>query len=108
MPGRLGLTPRRYHLKHHSTYVLFDECRRCQRSRAICKSKIQYWSVNDADEATKRINENEGYASPVVRYWCRWCLHWHVTTARNPRRRARAEKQRRKWLVRQHNERRAE
>jgi hypothetical protein len=66
---------------------------------------MRFYVVHEADEATRRINETEAYASPVVRYWCRWCGYWHVTTARTPRRRARAEKQRRKWLVRQHNQR---
>lgn len=90
-------TPERYHEDEH--HGPFADCWRCQRARAICRTKRRYDSYEAADGAVKAQNEAEAYVRPLVRYRCRWCLFWHATTARNPVRVKRAEKQRRKWLI---------
>jgi hypothetical protein len=96
---KLPASPERYHEDNH-LWSPFEECRRCQRARAICRSKRSYASWAEADVAVREVNERESYASPVTRYRCRWCLLWHLTTARRTPQRKRMEKQRRKWLAR--------
>lgn len=94
------MAPERYHERNHEGPP-FEECRRCQRARAICRSKQRFETREAAQDAAQEVNEREAYASPVVRYRCRWCPFWHLTTARTGYRRKRVEKQRRRWLVAQ-------
>ena len=98
-PARLPKSPERHHEDNHPGPP-FEECWRCQRARAICRSKRSFASYVRADEAVREVNERESYASPVTRYRCRWCLMWHLTTARRKPQVRRMEKQRRKWLAR--------
>lgn len=98
------MSPERYHEKNHAGRTgdePFEGCWRCGRARAICKSKISYASYEDAQLAADEINIKEGYKSPLTRYVCRWCLLWHLTTAKTKIRVKRTEKQRRKWLRRE-------
>lgn len=92
-------SPVKYHVENHSPPIPFGDCWRCARARAICQSKRTYDTREAADTAVKTVNEAESYRQPVVRYRCRWCLLWHLTTARTKPRARRAEKQRRRWLV---------
>jgi hypothetical protein len=94
---REPMPPLRYHEKNHDGP--FAGCWRCERAQAICRGKRRYDTRETADAAVRAVNEREGYASPVVRYRCRWCPSWHLTTARDKRRVKRAEKQRRKWVI---------
>lgn len=98
---KLPTSPERYHDDNHRRRGRgdFESCWDCQRSRAICRSKRQFGSREEADAAVKALNEGRGYERPVVRYRCRWCLGWHMATARGKVRTRRAGKQRRKWLV---------
>lgn len=94
--------PLRYHNKNHGDLdEPFETCWRCGRDRARCRSKIRFTSWAEANEWVTEKNESAGYVNPVVRYACRWCGGWHMTTANDPRARARVERQRRKWLIRQ-------
>lgn len=95
------MDPERYHAKNHFDVIPFAECWRCGRAKAICCRKVRYESWEDADRARNEVNEREGYAQPVSRYRCRWCLLWHLTTATTKQQTRRAEKQRRKWLRRE-------
>jgi ribosomal protein S26 len=93
-------TPERYHQKnHHDGRVPFDECWRCGRARATCRSKRRYETREDAEQVVTEINEGERYARPITRYLCRWCLNWHLTQATTKMRARRAERARRKWLA---------
>lgn len=99
-PPRLPTTPERYHDDNHRRRGRgdFEDCWDCQRARAICRSKKRFDSREGADANVKALNESRAYTTPVVRYRCRWCLGWHMATARGKVRTRRAEKQRRKWL----------
>jgi hypothetical protein len=93
------LDPGRYHAKNHSVgMVPFEECWRCQRAKAICRSKRRFGTREAVDERVREINEGNGYTSPVSRYPCRWCPGWHLTSATTRVQVRRTEKQRRKWL----------
>lgn len=92
------LTPERYHAKNH--VFEFENCWRCQRARAICRTKIRFDSWQEAEGWVREFNEQREFADCVTRYRCRWCGGWHMTKANGPPSSKRAEKQRRKWLVR--------
>ena len=94
------MTPQRWHVKNHDGP--FHACWRCGRAQAICRSKVAYLTRELADMAVAVLNEARGYVAPIVRYRCRWCLRWHVTTAARKPQRWRAERARRKWLIRTH------
>jgi hypothetical protein len=93
----LPTPPGRYHEKNHRGP--FEGCWQCGRAKAICKRKIRYDSWQDAEVVVARMNESDGYAEPVSRYRCRWCLLWHVTHATGKVRAKRAERARRRWLI---------
>jgi hypothetical protein len=95
----MTLTPERWHQKNHQLALNFVDCRRCGRARSTCRSKQRFDTWQDADAAVRAKNESDGYARPVVRYPCRWCPGWHMTTARGRVQVRRAERQRRKWLI---------
>lgn len=96
---RVPASPESYHASNH--LFEFESCRRCQRARAICRSKRAYDGWKAAQDAADDLNAKERYESPVVRYLCRWCLSWHLTTARSKYRLKRVERARRKWLVKE-------
>ncbi len=95
------LDPQRHHRKYHDVPpVPFEDCWRCGRDRAVCLSKIRFGSWQEANEWVTEYNVSRGWAPPhMTRYRCRWCQGWHMKTAKDPRARARMEKQRRKWLT---------
>ncbi len=103
MTPKCPASPERYHEKNHYERdrgpESFEECRRCRWAQAHCRSKRRFDSREAAEDAVRALNEREGYASPVVRYRCRWCPGWHLTTARTKVRAKRAERQRRKWII---------
>lgn len=103
MPDEL-LPPEQWHTKWHGPWPI-DACWRCGRSRAVCRQKIPLWTVVEADAWVQDLNETRAYTPPVVRYRCRWCRYWHMKKARTRTELARAEKQRRKWLIRLRGER---
>jgi hypothetical protein len=96
----------RHHKECHRGHD-FDDCRKCGRDQAICHSKRIYAAYADADEVAQAINEKERYAAPVVRYRCRWCDNWHLTSKLNTYRRGRVKRAYRKWRIRQELELRA-
>lgn len=100
---RAPSSPERYHETNHVRRGrgAFEDCWDCQRARAICRSKNRFDTREAADANVKELNESRAYERPVVRYRCRWCLGWHMATARGKVGAHRAEKQRRKWLVAQ-------
>jgi hypothetical protein len=102
-PARTPQSPERYHEENHVRRgrAAFTDCWDCQRARALCRSKRRFDSREAADAAVTELNESRAYERPVVRYRCRWCPGWHLTTARSKVRVKRAEKQRRKWLRRE-------
>jgi len=69
----------------------------CARSRAVCKSKLNYVTREEAEKAVDEINRR-GTLYPMTRYLCRWCLRHHLTKATRPLARKRAERARRKRL----------
>lgn len=95
--------PERHHNKYHrDTGQPFDTCWLCARDRAVCRTKIRFTTWEEANEWVDDYNLNREWEPPhMTRYPCRWCDGWHMKTARDPRSRARMEKQRRKWLVEQ-------
>lgn len=101
-PVKLPKSPERYHEENHVRRGrgAFEDCWDCQRAKALCRSKLRFGSWEAADAHAKALNESRAYERPVVRYRCRWCLGWHMATARGKVRTSRVEKQRRKWLVR--------
>lgn len=86
--------PERYHEKNHGGEFVY--CWRCAKARAICRSKRTYDTREAADTAARECNERNGWNRPTVRYRCRWCLFWHLTTATKRQDVKRVEKQRRK------------
>lgn len=102
-PDELPPRAARYHEKNHHTHPHDDKwaCAHCTRDRRICRSKQwRFAEPIEASHAAQRINEDNGYVSPVRPYRCRWCDLWHLT--HKPRRRSRqpnAESQRRRWLA---------
>lgn len=90
-------TPAEFHKKNHIGE--FFGCPRCERALANCLKKQRFDTYEEADTMVYRINEKERYESPLVRYHCRWCLKWHMTTAKTKVRKKRIEKQRRKWMT---------
>lgn len=94
-------SPQAYHDRHHKLAPTFESCRTCGRDKTVCRSKIRFVNYDDAQQCADEINRREGYAEPVTRYQCRWCLGWHVAHARSVHRRRRVERQRRRWLVAQ-------
>jgi hypothetical protein len=91
-------SPLRWHIKNHDRSVYSGDCWMCQRARALCRSKLRFPTREGVDAAVKALNEGTCYERPMVRYPCRWCLAWHMKTARRPEELKRAEKARRKWL----------
>jgi hypothetical protein len=96
--GRLN--PLRHHNKRHRDIgVSFEDCVRCGLDRAVCRRKIRLASWQEANEWVEDFNVEHQYVDPVTRYRCRWCDGWHLKTAKDPRTRARMERQRRKWAA---------
>lgn len=94
------LSPEQYHAKNHRGPL--GDCWLCGRARARCREKIHFGSWQEAEEWVREFNESHRYETAVTRYRCRWCGGWHMAnTAGAGHARKRAEKQRRKWLVRQ-------
>lgn len=62
------MSPERYHAGNHDP-VPFAECWRCQRARAICRSKRTYGTREAADGAVREVNEAASMSSdlPVAR-----------------------------------------
>jgi hypothetical protein len=92
------MDPERYHAKNHFDFIPFAECRKCQRAQAVCRGKRSYPSWQEADTAIVEINEADGYTRHLTRHRCRWCLVWHLATAKTKPQLHRSEKRRRKWL----------
>lgn len=78
----------------------FASCRRCSRDRLVCARKRRWddWETASLDAAQQNVETHGNRA--VVPYRCVWCSGWHVTTARTKLQRGRAEKARRKHLLR--------
>lgn len=93
-------SPLRWHLKNHDVTTHIGDCWQCQRSHAVCHSKLRFPTREGIDAAVRALNEGTRYVRPMTRYPCRWCLSWHMKTARKRDELRRAEKQRRKWLAR--------
>lgn len=92
-------TPEQWHDKHHQRRnEPFESCWACARARAICKQKIDLLSLDEALEWVKDKNESDGYASPVVHYFCRWCGNRHMYTPTRGIARDRARRAMRKWM----------
>lgn len=75
-----------------------QECWRCQRSYAMCRSKITYPSRAEGEAVAAEINQRENYVNPVTQYPCDWGTkelpHWHVAHCRNS---TDLKRQRRLW-----------
>lgn len=92
-------TPEQYHSKNHRRPNLpVGECWQCLRARAICRSKLQFTTREEADAAVASFNADKGWETTVARYPCRWCPGWHMTTTRGKVAVRRAERARRKTL----------
>lgn len=93
-------SPEHWHVvvKHRGA---FADCWYCQRSQAHCRSKIRFATREEADEWVRERNDASAWASPVVRYPCRWCLGYHMARPKGKQQIRRVERHRRKWLVRQ-------
>ena len=107
----MGLPPAAPEVWHEKRHVgrndcsdLFEECWRCQRSQAHCKSKIRFATWEEARDWVDDLNQSRAYVNPVYRYSCRWCRGWHMSSAdgKGPSGKTRAkrvERERRKWLI---------
>jgi hypothetical protein len=104
---RAAMTPERWHAKKHDDLVErgllnFEECHRCQRDRARCKSKMQIFDDPiSASRSAMAQNRETNWRRPVVPYRCVWCPYWHVATIKTRYQVKRAEKQRRKHVTRE-------
>jgi hypothetical protein len=92
-------SPEQWHAKNHNRVVSITNCWKCQRAKAVCHSKLRYWTREAADLAVNRFNQTFGWAKQCTRYRCRWCGDWHLTTSRTKVQLKRGEKQRRKHLI---------
>lgn len=102
------MTPEQWHGRKHQRPwdepVSIEDCWRCQRNRAVCRSKRDYDTQEEAISAALEFNVLRGWDLPVVPYTCRYCEKLHLTKARRKNSQRRAEKQRRKWVIREHAE----
>ncbi len=94
-------TPLRHHNHYHrDTGVPFEQCLRCRTDKRVCEKKIRFTGWEEAQEWVHEYNVSNRWAPPVMtRYRCRWCEGWHMKRAKAKHERARAERQRRKYLV---------
>lgn len=97
---RRPLPPAEYHERNRAHPGPFSTCAKCWRARRVCRSKIRFNRYEAADIAVDNLNQSRNYVRPVTRYRCRWCMAWHMTTAKGRIQLKRAERQRRKWLRR--------
>jgi len=94
---------RKRHEGHYFGYgagVPIELCWWCQRSRAVCKSKVRYPAPREAHEAALGLNAGAILEKPVSPYVCGWCEGWHLTSRMTKFRVRAIEKQRRKALAR--------
>lgn len=102
-PGQFAAEQRRMHARFHGEHVPFEDCFRCGRQLAVCKSKIRFLTPWEAQEWADDLNLSREHKPPVVViYRCRWGVdvHWHTATARRRYDHQRVERQRRKLLRR--------
>lgn len=78
------------------------DCWYCQRAVAHCRDKRRFVTLGEAQDVVDELNHRRAYKPPVGRYWCLWCGHWHLKSARRKEERRIAEQARRKWLIAQH------
>jgi len=90
-----------WHRKHHPRRNQpIADCWHCQRDRAKCRSKIPFATREEVDAWIDELHRCRNYATPVVRYRCRWCPHYHYATAVTRVQKRRVEKARRRSLYR--------
>lgn len=107
--GGYHSTPEQHHNRHHTWRIEFDDhvsedmdtCWRCQRASAHCRTKRRFPTGEVARETALAQNIETEFVRPVYAYSCRWCRLWHLATAKRTEHRKRAEKQRRKWRIRE-------
>ena len=99
--GGIPVPPAVHHERDRSHHGPFATCVKCWRARAVCRRKIRFNSYATVDIAVDDFNQARAYVRPVTRYRCRWCMAWHMTTAKGAAQLKRAERQRRKWLRRE-------
>lgn len=94
-------TPEQWHKYYHGLRRSYEDCWRCGRARAICRSKVSYDDPEEAWVEARRLNELFEYERMLYPYWCRYCDKRHLTdTAGSKGTRARrVERARRKWLI---------
>lgn len=81
-----------------------ESCFECGRLRAVCKRKRPFADVTEARVEALRINVANGYDPRISVYPCGWCGALHLTShpgsATKRRWASRAERMRRKALIR--------
>lgn len=90
----------RAHKSNDHTWPM-EECWSCERNRAICKSKVRFASLEEAQEWCDEVNYPT--RSKLVRpYRCYWGpgLHWHMATAKGASARRRVFKRMAKLAMR--------
>lgn len=93
----------KWHQRNHFRrwYVPQTECWFCQRGAVICKAKDSYPDPRVANETARMLNHQGVLNKPVMPYRCPFCRLWHLTSRLDKTHAKRAEKWRRKDLVKE-------